>query len=97
MAGLVLLVASVGCSRRAPGPEDCHALAVQWVRAEHPSLALRIPDPEETEEGAEAVLERTTECLTTPYDRELVDCVVAKSNLRACAAAFDQRHAAKLE
>jgi hypothetical protein len=89
---LALLAGPVGCSRRAPGPDECHALAVEWVRAENPQLRAHGIDPEEVEDGAEAVLERATECLTTPYDRELVDCVVSRTSLRACATAFEQRH-----
>jgi hypothetical protein len=39
----------------------------------------------------EAVLDRTTECLTTPYDHELVQCVTAGAPPRGCLATFEAR------
>jgi hypothetical protein len=81
-----------GCQRRAPGPEECHALAVQWERgvvtpAPHRHGA-RLP---QASEGA--IFERTTECLTTPYDRELTRCVVGGAPVGLCVRAFEMRHA----
>lgn len=77
-----------GCQRRAPGPDECHELAVKWILAEHSgyrlgSRAIVVPES--------AVMERTTECLTTPYDRELVQCVTAGAPPRSCLRAFQAR------
>jgi hypothetical protein len=70
-----------GCARRLPGPDECHALGVAWVLGPQ---ALSVPDLRVGRAQAEAILERTTECLTTPYDYGVVQCVtggkLAKSN-----------------
>lgn len=90
--GLALGLALPACTRKAPGPEECHALARAWVAKERsrpgrfPGLVLEPP--------ADAVLERTNECLTTPYDRELVECIGAGAAPRGCFAAFVVRRGA---
>jgi len=85
-----LLVTSIaGCERRAPGPDECHDLAVAWVRG---ARARRIPDEQLSRATEEAILERTTDCLTTPYDKELVQCVTAGSAAHACLGGFEARH-----
>ena len=82
------------CARKAPGPEECHELARAWVFRER---ATRIPrfGGLVLEPGEDAILERTTQCLTTPYDRELVECIGAGGSPRACFAAFQNRHSDK--
>jgi hypothetical protein len=83
------LLGGAGCARRAPGPDECHDLAVRWILAEHGGGihlgTRRIVLPESL------VMERTTECLTTPYDQELVQCVTSGTNPRACLRAFQAR------
>jgi hypothetical protein len=84
---------AVACQRKAPGPEECHDLAVRWVKSVRWGAAAGprgrrarlLPDED-------AVLERTTVCLTTPYDRELVDCVRARGDIVQCYEAFEGRH-----
>jgi hypothetical protein len=84
---------AVACQRKAPGPEECHDLAVRWVKSVRSAAAVGprgrrprlLPDED-------AVLERTTVCLTTPYDRELVDCVRARGDIVQCYEAFEARH-----
>ena len=86
---LVCLVGLAGCARRAPGPEECHELALAWVlgpRARAMQSFGRAAD--------EAILDRTTECLTTPYDRELVQCVTTGAPARRCFGAFESRRRA---
>jgi hypothetical protein len=82
----VLPALASACHRKAPGPEEClefsyHALG---VRSE---AELRIP----------GVLKRvddlTTECLVTPFDRELLACA-EQLGLRVCLRDFDLRHPA---
>src|SRR5437773_6340848 len=88
--GLVLLPL-VGCQRKAPGPDECHELAVRWVeamrgggpRVNFGTRRLHVLGHDE------AVLERTTTCLTTPYDRELVACVQARGAVVQCYQAFE--------
>jgi hypothetical protein len=80
----------VSCARRAPGPEECHALAVQWV-AREPSVVSRRWGNLVLEPADSRVLDRTTECLTVPYDRELVSCVGSGAPPRLCLGAFEAR------
>lgn len=80
--GFVLLGAStLSCQRKAPGPEECARFAEAVVGVDRyitPVMAAQI----ETQ---------TRECLTRPYDRELLNCVVLTRQARACLAAFRAR------
>jgi hypothetical protein len=82
--GLTLLgVSALACKRKAPGPEECARFAEAVVgvgRYITPVMAAQI----ETQ---------TQECLTRPYDRELLDCVLVTRQARACLAAFRARTA----
>lgn len=80
-------VATTGCARKAPGPEECHALALRWASTERGRLSHRYGDFV-IEPTVDRVLERTNECLTTPYDRELVTCIVGGGSPKACYAGF---------
>lgn len=87
---------TLGCGRRAPGPEDCHELALRMERnspmqPEPPSGQILIPELS-AEDEEDPVLRRTTECLTTPYDRALVSCVTSGSPTQSCWLAFVARH-----
>jgi hypothetical protein len=88
VAGLTVAYVS-GCARRAPGPDECHDLAVAWVLG--PRLS-HLPTYKVGPAASQAILDRTTECLTTPYDRALVQCVTAGSMPRACLLGFATRH-----
>lgn len=79
-----LTLSTLACQRKAPGPEECRAFAYHAmgvVRAEQ----LRRP------EVRESVDDLTMRCLTTPFDRELLQCVQLTGRLRSCKAAFDMR------
>lgn len=80
--GFVLLGAStLSCQRKAPGPEECARFAEAVVGVDRyitPVMAAQI----ETQ---------TRECLTRPYDRELLNCVILTRHARACLAAFRAR------
>jgi hypothetical protein len=63
-----LLPALLGCRRKAPGPDECLAFAKVWVESRHlDKLPLAAVDPFE---------QLVRECLTAPYDRALVECVL---------------------
>ena len=79
--------ALAGCQRRLPGPDECHDFALVWVLGPRAPLVRRISPGTQ-----DAILERTTECLTTPYDRELVQCVTGGGGRQACLASFSRRH-----
>jgi hypothetical protein len=78
-------VLALGCHRKAPGPEDCHEFALRAVGVS--ALDLQIPGNDQR------VNDLTTECLLTPYDRELLACVEQGLPLRPCLRQFAARHA----
>jgi len=81
--GIALLAAmATGCQRKAPGPEECAQFAEAVVGAGRyvtPVIAAQIE-------------RQTQECLTRPYDRELLQCVLLTRQARACLASFHARH-----
>lgn len=81
---IVLVSAFVtACARKAPGPEECHAFAERWVQVEGVRLPRsRLFLPEDV--VGEAVYLKTLECLSTPYERAFVECVVNTSTPRLC-------------
>lgn len=76
-------------------------MAVRWVNQETlgrhrqpygrpgaPTFwGLQLRSDEEDE-----VMKRTTQCLTTPYDKALVGCVEAARDIVGCYRAFEARH-----
>ena len=82
-AGPVCLVAaSLGCERKAPGPDECVAFAEAWMRARRPATPL---------DADNAFDELVRRCLTEPYDRELVTCVVGGQNQERCRIDYARR------
>jgi len=81
--GFTLLGASLpSCQREAPGPEECARFAEAVVGAG------RYISP-----VIDAQIERQTqECLTRPYDRELLRCVLLTRQARVCLASFRVRN-----
>jgi hypothetical protein len=75
---------TLACQRKAPGPDECRAFAYQAVGVTHPGQLRRA-------DVRESVNALTQDCLTTPYDRELLQCVQVTSRLRACKLSFDAR------
>jgi hypothetical protein len=88
---------AVACQRKAPGPEECHDLAVRWVGAVRWGAGTGVRGRRvRVASDEDAVLERTTECLTTPYDRELIECVRARGTIVPCYEAFEARREGRL-
>lgn len=87
VAALLTLVTG-GCSRKAPGPQDCYRFALSVVGVTDQRM-LRSPPVRA------AVDQLTNRCLTTPFDRQLISCVNRFGNVRQCYAAFQARHAAQ--
>ena len=73
------------CRRKAPGPEECREFAYHaaGVRSE---ADLVVPGV------LKHVDDFTTECLLTPFDRELIACVEQGLSTRLCLRDFDLRH-----
>lgn len=76
----------LGCERKAPGPEECQLFAMRALGVNRiQELALV---------GAgEKYQELVRECLTTPFDRELVQCVQMTARPRRCFESFERRRA----
>ena len=86
--GLVTLtlvsVTLCGCERKAPGPEECQHFAEMAARMSTDSPLL-------TPELQAQIDEETRQCLTKPYDRELLACVETTQQAHGCLASFRQR------
>ncbi len=80
-----LLVAG-GCRRKAPGPEECREFALH-------AYGLHSEEEIQRQTTLEQVDELTTECLVTPYDRELLACVEQGAGTGRCLAQFSARRA----
>ncbi len=79
---LTLVALTPGCERAAPGPDECVAFAEAWLRARRPATRL---------EADTAFDELVRRCLTEPYDRELVSCVVGGQNQDRCRSDYARR------
>jgi hypothetical protein len=88
LVALLLLGSLTSCARKAPGPEECVRFAESWFDVER-ERALRNRDLSAHFE------QKVHDCLTTPYDRELVECVTAGGDNRRCARSYEQRHVAR--
>jgi hypothetical protein len=85
---LLLCAVALGCRREAPGPEECVAFAEAWLKT-HPPTSLLVAD--------HAFDELVRHCLTEPYDRTLVACVVAGRSPERCRVDYARRVEARRE
>ena len=83
-ASLIALSAVLGCQRQAPGPEECAAFA-------QVAAGARRDSPLVTAEMQATIDAATRECLTEPYDHELLNCVVVTGQTRYCLQGFRLR------
>ena len=74
-----------GCARKAPGPEECQRFAELVARMSTDSPVL-------TSELQAQIDEETRQCLTKPYDRELLQCVETMHEAHRCLTAFRLRN-----
>ena len=83
--GLALLCVSlVGCARQAPGPDECERFATAVVLQNTESSYL-------TAEMQQQIDEATRVCLTVPYDRALLSCVLTTNRAKPCLEGFRRR------
>jgi len=73
---------AAGCQRQAPGPDECVAFAEAWMRRHRAPTRL---------DADAAFDELVRTCLTDPYDRELVACVVGGDDQERCRVAYMRR------
>ena len=90
---VLVLVASSGCARKLPGPEECRAFALASLRlrAETPATALA----REPMLSARAE-ELTQTCLTKPWDYQLLGCLQRggdPQHQQHCLMGFEERRA----
>lgn len=85
LSAAVALAVATACQRKAPGPLECERAALILTGVSDRRM-LRNP------EIKDIVDERTVECLTTPYDRALLDCFEQTGVTKACVLAFQGRH-----
>ena len=78
------LAALTGCQRKAPGPDECVAFAKVWVQRRH-------ADTERSLAAADPFDELVRDCLTKPYDRALVECVINGKAPERCRMEFARR------
>jgi hypothetical protein len=87
-AGYVLgMLLCCGCQRRAPGPDECRSFAQAALGITRPNDMLVPGMPER-------VADLTRDCLTTPFDRDLLRCVQETGRSRLCMLDFERRRAA---
>ncbi len=93
VGALAVVVLFVACARKAPGPFECNEFARQFI-----TRALRIRDPRALEDSTvlKPVNAVTSECIRTPYDHELLDCVAAGQDAQRCGSRFLARHPDRL-
>lgn len=85
-----LLLCLASCQRRLPGPSECRAFALEQIGVRSGTPAVRLEVEPRLALRAEDL---TRECLTTPYDYELMSCLRQGGGKRLCARAFEARHA----
>ena len=81
---LLACAALLACERKAPGPDECAHFA-SIVVLQHAPIGIL------TLEMQAQIEEETRNCLTRPYDRELLNCVLATNRGRACLESFRRR------
>jgi hypothetical protein len=79
-----LLALVSGCEREAPGPIECRQFALSAVGV---TRREQLAAPHVNQK----VEELTRECLTEPYDRELLRCYRLGAPARACQYEFKVR------
>jgi hypothetical protein len=79
-----LLPCLASCQRKAPGPDECVAFAKVWVQQDKVSLRRSLV-------GADPFDDLVRECLTTPFDRALVECALNGTSPQRCRAEYRRR------
>jgi hypothetical protein len=88
--GLLLL----GCQRRLPGPDECRSFALASVGVEPGTPATQLSRHPQLAARAE---ELTRQCLTTPWDYRLLNCLANGGSSRLCLTSFEARRLGQRE
>jgi hypothetical protein len=82
---LCVSVGLVGCAcRKLPGPSECQRVAAAILGIQDATV---LADPRVKHEFDQL----TTDCLLTPFDRELVRCIEESNRSRLCLGQFRYR------
>ena len=84
LGSMLANAALLGCERKAPGPEECQRFAEMAARMSTDSPLL-------TPELQAQIDEETRQCLTKPYDRQLLRCVETTHQAHGCLTSFRLR------
>jgi hypothetical protein len=84
----LLFLLATGCARRLPGPLECRAFALGSLGVEQDTPAAVLSREPRLSAKAE---ELTRECLTTPWDYQLLNCLGTGRSSRACLGRFEAR------
>jgi hypothetical protein len=85
---LLFCVLTLGCQRKLPGPEECRAFALASLGIEPETPAVALSRQLTLTARAD---ELTRQCLTTPWDYQLLDCLGRSRSSRACLMSFEAR------
>ncbi len=77
-----------GCQRRLPGPEECRSFALASVGVEPGTPATQLSRQPQLTARTE---ELTRQCLTTPWDYKLLNCLANGGSSRLCLVSFEAR------
>jgi len=72
------------CERKAPSQEQCLDFAMRTLRIADARL-LAVPAV------SDKLDELVIKCLTTPYDKQLLECVKTRGSTRSCIYEFEDR------
>jgi hypothetical protein len=86
----LLLLLLGGCARKLPGPDECRAFALAAVGVEPGTPASALVNHQRLAQRADEV---TRECLTVPWDYQLLNCLQNGGSSRLCLASFRARSA----
>ena len=86
----LLLLSLSGCARKLPGPLECRALALASVQLEPSTPAALLARSARLEAQVESL---TQQCLTTPWDYQLLNCLGSGGSKRVCLIRFEARRA----
>ena len=74
----------LGCERKAPSQEECLDYAMATLRINDARL-LAVPAV------SDKLDELVVKCLTTPFDKQLIQCAKTRSSARSCLFEFEDR------
>ncbi len=91
VSGLCLSLSLGGCARKHPGPSECRAIALVSVGVAASTRASQLARSPELARRAE---ELTSQCLTVPWDYQLLRCLQGGEG-QTCLRRFSLRRQAE--